>query len=174
MKRTLTRAEMLELWRNYRTGEPLRLDCTVTRTDGTDFDAVLAAEMRSWYLALLDAGDESLLAPVDMAPTAIIATSPEGLTVIRAPQDVRRILRVRFAGWPAELAPDADEAEVRARAANPYSRRPAIARTSAGELIVSGAVGMLTNLICTVDHGPQTYVLDDKALDFGGECGRKL
>jgi|GEM_PF-6171539 len=44
MKRTLTRAEMLELWRNYRTGEPLRLDCTVTRTDGTDFDAVLAAE----------------------------------------------------------------------------------------------------------------------------------
>ena len=41
MKITLTREEMLALWRRMRTVEPLRLDCSVGRTDSVDIDAIL-------------------------------------------------------------------------------------------------------------------------------------
>lgn len=172
MKRTLTRSEMLALWRNYRTGEPLRLDCTVERTDGTDYDALLTAEMRAWYLELLDSADEALLAPVELAAQAAVGSAPSGVVTVTAPADVRRIVRLQFAGWGAPVEPVAAPAAVARAAANPYCRRPVAARLSPRQVAVGGARGALTSLVCAVDPGPESYILDDKALDFNEHHGK--
>lgn len=165
MKKVLTRSEMLDLWRTLRAAEPLRLDCTVSRLDGPDYEAALTAEMRAWYLDLLDRGPESALAPVDTAPRAQMSTL-DGLTLIEAPADCRRILRVGFAGRPDPLVPDGDPEAVRRMAANPFCRRTAAARTGPRSVIVCGARGALTRLECAVDHGEQSYIFDDSALSL--------
>ena len=67
MKLTLTRSEMLERRRLAGGFEPLRTDCTVEDTAGTDVDALLESQLRQRYLELLDHGDISLLAPVEAA-----------------------------------------------------------------------------------------------------------
>ncbi len=171
MKRNLTKSAMLELWKTMRAGEPLRLDCTLTRTDGADYDRALEAEMRAWYLHLLDCGDESMLAPIEMGAAAEVSPGATGLAVVRAPEGVRRILRMRFEGWDGAIAPDADEATVRACAANPFCRRPLAARISPGAVIASGASGRLVELTCAMDFGEDSYVFDDKAIksmiDYG-------
>lgn len=171
MKRTLTKGSMLELWKTMRAGEPLRLDCTLTRTDGADYDKALEAEMRAWYLHLLDCGDESMLAPVDMSAAAEVTTDAVGLTAVRAPEGVRRILRMRFDGAEGAITPDADEATVRACAANRFCRRPVAARVSPGVVIASGVSGRLRELTCAMDFGEETYAFDDKAvktmIDYG-------
>lgn len=165
MKKTLTKSEMLELWRVIRTGEPLRLDCTVTRTDGADYDALLSAEMRAWYLHLLDCGAEELLAPIDMASAAAVEAGEEGLKVVKAPADVRRILRLRFESQPSAIAPTADEATVRACGANHFCRRAVAARVGPRTVVCSGVSGQLKELTCAMDFGEETYLFDDRALE---------
>lgn len=163
MKKVLTRSEMLTLWRTLRAAEPLRLDCTVSRLDGPDYEGILSAEMRAWYLDLLDHGPESAIVASDTAAMAQVATI-DGLTMIEAPSDCRRILRVGFGGWGSTIEPVADPEAVRRLAANPFWRRPAAARTGPRSLIVCGARGALTRLECAVDHGEQSYIFDDSAL----------
>lgn len=160
---------MLRLWRQMAAIEPLRLDCTVERTDGPDIDAGLKREMRAWYLNLLDSGPVSALAPVDLASTAAVEKSTDGLTVITAPADARRILSVRFSGWSAPIVPEEAPANALANAANPYLRRPRVYRLSPGSVAVGGASGTLQTLMCAVDHGPQVYVLDDSFLRIKNE-----
>lgn len=163
MKKTLTRNEMLALWKLTRAAEPMRLDCTVTRTDGIDLDTIYEAEMRAWYLRLLDSAPIERLAPVEAA--ALARTERRGdLTVVTAPEGCRRVLRVQFDGWDAPLAPDGKADAVRACAANPYIKRPAAARIGPGTVIASGAYGKLTSLLCAIDTGPESYHLDDSAL----------
>lgn len=163
MKKTLTSDSMLDLWRLLRAAEPLRLDCTVERTDGVDLDSILRSQMRSWYLQLLDGGDERFLAPEDVAAQARVE-SADGLTVVSAPPQVRRVLRLQFSDWDSPIAPLAPEQTVRARAANRFSRRPLAARVSPRVIIVSGTSGTLSSLICAVDPGEDSYVFDDAAL----------
>lgn len=170
MKKTLSQAEMLELWRQLKAVEPLRLDCSVCRTDGVDADAILAGRMRSWYLDLLDCGDERYLAPADVAAMASVSSGTCGITLVEAPADVRRVLRLRFAGWDGYVVPDTAPDVLRAAAANPFMRRPAAARLSPRLLAVGGAAGTLASLVCAVDHGPQVYSFDDSAIGLISEC----
>ena len=163
MKRTLTKAEMLTLWRYARTAEPLRLDCTVSRTDGTDFDTLLCEEMRAWYLKQLDEAPEEALSPEEVVLQAK-STGLYGVTHVVLPDNVRRILRLRFSGWPAPLAPDSDAMSVRRHAANPYCRRPMAARISPREVIVCAPKGELTSVTAITDPGPDVYTFDDKLL----------
>lgn len=163
MKKTYSESAMLELWRLLRAAEPLRLDCTVGRTHGVDMDAIYKNRMRGWYLNLLDRGREEFLAPENVAEGARVERQGN-LTVIAAPEGVRRILRLRFASWPAAIAPRADEATVRARAGNHFSKRPLAALLAPRLVAASGASGQLVELIAAVDHGPQIYCFDDSAL----------
>lgn len=160
MKRTLTKEEMFQLWRNARTAEPLRLDCTVTRTDGTDFSELLMEEMRAWYVDLLDTAPEEMLAPEELAGKATVR-GIYGATHVILPDNCRRILRLSFAGWESPLTPDGNPMAVRRGAANPYSR-PMAARISPREVIVCGARGSLSSVIGITDPGPETYIFDDK------------
>lgn len=164
MKKSLTKGEMLDLWRNLRMAEPLRLDCAVARTDGTDLSAAIEAEMRAWYLQLLDRGDPALIVPVDVAPTAIVSTAASGLTLIGVSASSRRILQVRFSGWDAPLTPDATPEEVRLASANPYFKRPMVAAIGNDRVAVSGAEGTLSALMVALDPGPDSYIFDDAAL----------
>lgn len=161
MKRTLTKAEMLTLWRYARTAEPLRLDCTVSRTEGTDFDALLREEMRAWYLRQLDEAPEEMLAPEELAAEAE-SSGIYGALHVKLPDRVRRILRLRFAGWAAAIAPDSDPMEVRRMASNPYCQRPMAARVSPREVIVCGAKGALASVTAIVDPGPELYIFDER------------
>ena len=118
--------------------EPLRLDCTVSRTDGPDVDAILTEEMRSWYLDLLDNAPISTLAPVDRTATCKIDALSDGRLVITAPDGCRRILSVWFTGWdcPVNVA---DEAAM--NNFNPYQQRPAAYRLAPDRIAVGGAQG---------------------------------
>lgn len=163
MIKTLTKSEMLERWTTIRAGEPQRLDCTVSRLDGLDLSAVYEAEMRAWYLDLLDSADESLLAPEDLAEEATVSEA-QGLTLVTFPAGVRRVLRLRFSGWGAPVAPEATPAKVTLSAANPFCRRPLAAKVAPNVVAVAGARGELVAADCIVDRGPQAYIFDDKAL----------
>lgn len=164
MKKSLTKDDMLALWRNLRMAEPLRLDCAVARTDGTDLTAAIEAEMRAWYLRLLSEGDPRLIVPVDVAQTALVTTSALGLTTIEASASSRRILSVEFEGWGAPVAATGDFGCVCRAAANPYCREPMVAATGPDRAVVAGAQGALKALYVALDPGPDSYIFDDGAL----------
>lgn len=163
MKITLTEDAMLEKWRLLRAAEPLRLDCTLGRTDGVDISAIYRAEMRAWYLELLDCGALELLAPVDVAPQASVGRIG-GLTVVTAPADVRRVLSLQFSDRPFPLIPAGTPDNIRARASNPFCRRPGAAAINSHTILACGVTGSLEKLLCAVDHGPHVYSFDDVAL----------
>ncbi len=163
MKITLTEDAMLEKWRLLRAAEPLRLDCTLERTDGVDISEIYRSEMRAWYLELLDHGASELLATVDVAPQAAIVRTG-GLTVVTTPADVRRVLSLQFSDRPFQLTPDGNPENIRARASNPFCRRPAAAAVNPQTILVCGVTGSLEKLLCAVDHGSHVYSFDDAAL----------
>lgn len=163
MKLTLSESQMLQKWELLRGFEPLRLDCTVTRTDGVDLTQIHKAEMRRWYLDLLDNGPAEKIIPVEVSAQAFV-TSSDGLTVVTAPDDARRILSLQFSGWSGPVAEFFDAEAVRAYAANEFCLRPMAARINPRTVIVAAAAGELTSLLCAIDHGPQAYIFDDSAL----------
>lgn len=164
MKQSLSREEMLQLWQNIHMAEPLRLDCVVVRRDGTDLTALMEAEMRAWYLGLLDAGAEEMVCPQDISDAAIV-TRRGGLTLVEVPAAVRRILSVEFEGWGGALRPTASEEEVRRAAANPYCYRPRAAMVSRNRLMVSEGAGKLLSLTAVVDPGAERYIFDERAME---------
>lgn len=161
MKQTLSQSQMLEIWKRNRMVEPLRLDCTVQRTDGPDVDAMLIEEMRSWYLNLLDFGPESAIIPCDVTETCTVESLDHGNAVITAPEGCRRILSVWFAGWdfPLKVTDSPTPAD-----SNPYCRRPAAYRLAPDRIAVSGTSGNLREVKCALDVSPQIYIFDDSAL----------
>lgn len=164
MTQQFNRSAMLDLWRLLRAAEPLRLDCTVERTDGPDLDQIYCEEMRAWYLDLLDHGPDSMLCPVNLAGNAKTESVGGGVTLISAPASVRRILSVRFSGWGTPVAPETDLEALREHAANRFRRRPLVAAVCRTVVAVSGARGTLVELLCANDDGPQIYKFDDSAI----------
>lgn len=155
---------MLDLWRLMRADEPLRLDCTLTRTDGIDLDSQLEAEMRAWYLSLLDFGPEEFNAIINAAAKASVTTH-NNLTVISAPDEVRRILSLKFSNWPAPVKPSHSACLVKQLADNPFCTKVAAACINPRTIIVCGdCSNQLTELNCTVDLGDDMYSFDDSAL----------
>lgn len=167
MKKLLTKAAMLDLWRLLRADEPLRLDCTLTRTDGVDRDAMFEAEMRAWYLRLLDTAPAEFLAPVNTAVKAEVSESAStGLTIVTAPEESRRVLALKFDGWHSPVVPNSSVDDVTAYAANPFCRTPMAARHSARTILVANASGVLSELSCAVDLGQDAYCFDERALEL--------
>lgn len=161
MKQTLTQSRMLEIWRRKRMVEPLRLDCTVSRTDGPDVDAILTEEMRSWYLDLLDHGPLSALAPVDVTQTCKLDPMSDGRVMISGPEGCRRILSIWFSAWdyPIQVSDEALRTDF-----NPYQQRPGAFRLAPDRVAAVGARGSLREVIAAVDISPSVYIFDDSAL----------
>ena len=78
MKLILTREEMLARRRLAGGFEPLRTDCTVEETAGTDINAMLELQLSCRYLELLDTADPALLAPEDVAADTAVTPYTHG------------------------------------------------------------------------------------------------
>lgn len=164
MKLTLTAAEMLARWRLLKAIEPARLDCSVERTDGIDLDAYLSAEMRRWYLDLLDHAPASLLAPANIASRASVRDCGTH-AFVRLPAGCRRVLAVRLAGWPLAVSPVADSPAARRAATNPYTSAPVAVAVDSGRGLVTSPGSSIELLLAAFDSGPESYSFDELALN---------
>lgn len=172
MKITYTSQQMLEEWKLRRAIGPLRADCTVTRSDGIDLDALLTAEMRGWYLRLLDTAPAEMLAPEDISARVSVAVGPDddSLTVT-LPPECRRVLWVRLKEWTEAATPQPTDSYKNRRAANPYTRPdrhcPTVTATGSGTLTLRPATSAIPQCIMAVmDHGDDSYTIDQRALEL--------
>lgn len=163
MKLTLTEEQMLSLWRKIYAVEPSRLDCSIERLDGPDLDEYLRRNMRQWYLDLLDSGPESQCCPINLAKHALIETRANGVQVITAPAECRRILYVDYENWHCLTRPEGYPQDLN-YASNPFWNRPKVVRINQRQVGAIAAQGSLISLICTVDSDPSIYIFDESAL----------
>ncbi len=164
MVKTLTDSEMLEIWRRARADGPLRLDCTVDRTDGPDVDAILTDEMRAWYLSLLDSAPVSRLALCNNAELARINAADDGILMLTAPAGCRRIISVFFDGWNIPVSVEPRHA-LPSSLRNPFCRRPRAFALAPDRIAVIGASGKLKEMNCAMDISDKVYIFDDSALN---------
>ena len=156
---------MLELWRRHCGVEPLRLDSTVTRTDGVDIDALLTQQMRLWYVNLLATAPERWLSVSDVkSKCSVNFAVGDGMALISAPPSVVRVLRVGFSEVNLPLTPSADAETVRRCGSNPYWTRPLMAPLGKGSWVACGVSGQLTSVEAIVDDGEEIYTFDEQAL----------
>jgi len=174
MLQTLTRSEMLKLWRKAAGLEPLRADCTVERVEGLDADAVIEPRMRAWYLHLLDTAPPGLLPIDDVAGDIVLAPCVEHAAATgMLPERARRLLEIRVTGWnnPAQPCTVADAQRRCALALNPYSapgashpmcvctgRRIHVCPIEDGDIVHYA--------LAVVDTGPDCYVLDESLVSM--------
>ena len=175
MELILTSDEMMDQWRLRRGVEPLRADSSVTRTYGSDFDALLRAELDNWYARLLDTAPRQLLAPENVASEGSL--TPTGThshgAQLTLPVHVRRVLTVRLEGWNVPSAPIAlaDSATMLRRQANPFT-----AATTACPLVIdigssfmlfpASADSVIASIEAVTDRSPDEYRLDSRALEL--------
>lgn len=163
MIRTLTREQMLNIWRVKRAVEPSGLNCSITRTDALDINSQLEREMRAWYMALLDEANPAMvpLTNVRDATTVLPSSDASSLLTLRLPEGTRRPLFVRFE-QPDHLI--AINYGTLPSLSNPFDIAPQAGWLTPREVVVRGAKGALLSLLATVDPGPSSYQLDDRAL----------
>ncbi|MDE6496398.1 MAG: hypothetical protein K2L30_09215 [Duncaniella sp.] len=170
MKTTLSQPEMIARWRLHRYHEPLRNDCSVTRTDGIDLDSIIVTEMEAWYFNLLDTAPPDLLVTADISSEVAMSRDSDGVARIPLPTGVRRVIEVGVSSWPcpAQIVTDPHSATAR-RQRHKFTR----AGSSSPVAIHSGGVltlysvpqrGRLTTLTVVRDPEPGTYPLDTRAL----------
>lgn len=163
MQVTLTEEQMLTLWRKIHAVEPQRLDCTIERYDGPDLDGYLRQNMRQWYLELLDEGPELQNCPVNLAKHASITVRGDGVHIITAPEECRRILYVDYTEWHTLMRPDGYPQDLQC-SVNPFWTRPQVVRINRRQVGAIAPKGTLCSLICTVDSDPTLYTFDESAL----------
>ena len=177
MKLELTRNEMLALWKRRHFLEPLRTDCSVTRTDSIDLDALCAENMRQWYLQLLAEGDPALLAPADISSAATLRRTDHGTVALTLPDNAVRVLAVRLEGWEREAVPVAHDSPDALRMANSF----ACGGVACPVAVVhpdrtlelysppnTATIPKVDMLLAAADTGPETYAFDERALALIG------
>lgn len=167
------RQEMLLEARRLLGLEHTRSDCGAAQTDGIDTDALIAASLRQWYLDLLDRGDVRYLAPQKLEITSSRPSGIAGGAVLRLPDECRRALSVRLAGWHHAVAvrPAAEMAAAVHAQLNGYA-----AATPSRPVAVCGADGRSiyawpdpaelgsNEIEGAADTGEDLFVMDDSAL----------
>lgn len=168
---TLTQEQMLTLWRLSRAFEPLRPDCTVTRTDGIDLDTLLSRQMRGWYLNLLDTAPLEYLQLTDIAPTVAVEYNADGSIYVGLPPTCRRVVEVKMAEWerPAIIVDD-PASPLALRQHSPYLRAGLAAPVAVVEkkrLHLYGAtLSELERLLIVAEPPSDTYIFDTRALEL--------
>ena len=179
MRVELSRADMLRRCRIGGGLEPVRHDFDVEITDGVDVDAALSLRLRDWYLALLDKGDRSLLAPDDISGAVSLATITGGCadgTRIIMPDMCRRVFDVKLRGWlhAVEVLPADEFDRVKFLQFNPYTAATAatpVAVFMAGagggaapDVAAWPAAAEVVLVNAAMDPGEELYVMDEAAL----------
>lgn len=116
-------SELLQLWKLHHGYSPERNDCVITRNDGTDIDAILLEQIRSWYIKSLSE------IPIDLLPCSDITDSLNLQPIDKSsawsalPDNCFRVASVTATQWgkPALIVTDLSSAEAQAQS-NPFSR----------------------------------------------------
>ncbi|MDE6490780.1 MAG: hypothetical protein K2L49_06440 [Muribaculaceae bacterium] len=171
MKITYTSQQMLEEWKLRRAIGPMRADCTVTRSDGIDLDALLTAEMRGWYLRLLDTAPPEMLAPEDIsALVEITIDSTTGALIVILPPQCRRVIEVKLKGWTTPAAPRQPDRYLSRLTANPFTspdiHRPVAIAGYRSLTLLPLTSALPESLIAVMDHGDDIYTFDQRALEL--------
>lgn len=170
MKLILTREEMLARRRLAGGFEPLRTDCTVEDTAGTDIDAMLEQQLRGRYLELLDTADPALLAPEDVAAGTTLTAYADGGSLLTPPAACRRVTAVWLEGWEreAEVLPSAEMGRVARLQRNPFTASAAHAPVAValpdGRIAAWPGAGKCRRVMAVCDAGPDIYKIDERAI----------
>jgi len=170
MKLTLSKEEMLVRRRLAGGFEPLRVDCTVEDTAGIDINAILAQQLRSRYLELLDTADPALLAPEDVAAGSSVTEYIDGGMLLTPPATSRRVLSVWLDGWQceAEVLPESELKRVKALQRNPFtasgSRTPVAVALPDGRIAAWPGASRCLRVTAVCDPGPDIYKIDERAV----------
>ena len=170
---TLSKSEILAIFRREIGLDPRRTDCSITVREGLDVDDILLRHIRRWYLNLLDS------APPELLPTGDVA-SKSGLTLrpdspwgsVALPQEARRPLRIKLKGWVNDAAvtsPDKAAASV-SRMASPFGKPgnyEPLAVAEGHTILVCPPSGIVESLTAIIDPGEDTYILDESLLPSG-------
>lgn len=173
---TLSTPEMLSQWRLRRQLEPLRSDCTVLRSDGIDLERLLTAEMRDWYLTLLDTAPLEMLAVTDIAgETALQVNGSDNChATVLLPERCRRVVSVMLGNWQRPAVVTAPGSVLARCQDSPYSRASAhspVAVLEPGQLRLYGGIDPfsppeIASLKCVLVPPDGYYVLDERALSL--------
>lgn len=168
---TLTKNEMLALWRKSHGLDTLRADCSVEAVDGIDIDAWLEPKMRRWYLNLLDTAPAHLVPVGEFGRSSSVTVTASPVGAIVPPAAVRRVLSVKLQGWQRPVVPVSEEeaAGRLGRLASPFFRpgrnEPlAVVRADGTLLVAPVDVPVVESLRCVADPGEDVYQLDETLL----------
>lgn len=180
MKVTLSKEEMLRRRRLLGGLEPLRHDCTIEQSDGIDVDALLEAQLRAWYLNLLDTAPAELLAPDNISATVTAVAADGGGVKLTMPAMCRRVFDVQLKGWQraVKVLPASECERVAALQQNPYTAATAMRPVA---VLMPGATGgkaaavlafptpggaspQVALATAVLDQGESIYSFDESAL----------
>lgn len=160
-------------------------DHAIEIEEGYNVDGRLAAQLRAWYLQLLDTAPVELLAPDNIAAmTTVTSGQVESLaevppTVLRLPAICRRVFAVQLRGWHHAVAvqPSDRYDEIFACQQNPFTaatvERPvavALPSATAGQTPAiavwpAGVLSQVSLVTAVTDQGDDIYAFDERALE---------
>ena len=165
---SLTRRQMLDRWMLAKGFGPMRTDATVTRSDGLDLEAAMEADMRAWYLRILDTAPAPMLPLDTIAPRTTIAVISDTLAYLSPPADCRRIISLRLHGWHNDALIVGSSTPQARREDNPISRgglwHPVAVLDPGGRISVRALPGgtcRIEHLVAVTDPGPDIYRFDE-------------
>lgn len=115
--------ELLQLWKLHHGYAPMRNDCTISRSDGLDFNALALEKIRAWYTRALSDMPASLLPLTDISAQLEFGASRQLPNCARLPEGCVRIAAVSSSEWtlPALIVTDLSSPEALAQT-NPFAR----------------------------------------------------
>lgn len=169
MMLSLTRRQMLDKWMLMKGFALARTDASVIRADGIDIEVMMEAEMRAWYLSMLDTAPPHLVGAADIADRVALTVDSDGLTArVALPADCRRVVRFRLDGWHNDATIAAPDSAAARREDNRLTRsgmwRPVAVLWPDGVLTVRAlptGPKRIAALVVVGDTGPDLYRFDE-------------
>lgn len=164
---------MLALWKRRHFLEPLRNDCSVTRTDGVDLDAICIDQMRQWYVSLLANAPTEMLASTNIASTITPKRTSVNSLLLTLPDNVVRVTSVKLSSWQREAMLIHSTSTRAKQQSNPFARggiANPVAVLHANhtlELFSPGndtTLPTVEQLLVISDPGKEKYIFDELAL----------
>ena len=119
----LTPSQMVALAKEILLLQPAMSDCTITRTDGIDLDALLTTHLDHWYAQLLLTAPVEWLPVEDVAAQVDLVIGDDDVVVATPPTHCVRPVEWRLEGWRRSVTtfmkPDDPAAQ---RHLNPWTR----------------------------------------------------
>lgn len=168
----LSKEEMLHEWKRRRGMLPVTTSrMTMSRTDSSNIDEYLKAEIDDWYAHLLATEKPELLPTSDFSQSVTVTDHGDGSVGVLLPDECGRIVSVRMEGWQrsARILDDSDGAEARLQSCRYVSGKgmdPAGVMRGRYLTLYSKvtANATLTELICVAAPADGSYMFDRSAL----------